>query len=90
MEIIAFAILFISTLYTAFRPATPRYKGQTPSLWNGMQQALLEATCPRTPLPSVSWHQPRIYHEFDNVLLIVFFSHARYDVNLDNYKQVRC
>ncbi|KAF7356315.1 hypothetical protein MVEN_00963800 [Mycena venus] len=28
------------------------------------------------------------YHEFDNVLLIVFFSHARYDVNLDFYQEV--
>ncbi|KAJ7628487.1 hypothetical protein FB45DRAFT_38832 [Roridomyces roridus] len=28
------------------------------------------------------------YHNFDSVLLIVFFSHARYDVNLDFYKQV--
>ncbi|KAJ7507229.1 hypothetical protein B0H11DRAFT_195867 [Mycena galericulata] len=27
------------------------------------------------------------YHEFDNVLLIVFFSHARYDVNLDFWKE---
>ncbi|KAJ6559904.1 hypothetical protein B0H19DRAFT_944947 [Mycena capillaripes] len=28
------------------------------------------------------------YHKFDNVLLIVFFSHARYDVNLDFYREV--
>jgi hypothetical protein len=27
------------------------------------------------------------YHEFDSVLLVVFFSHARYDANLDLYKE---
>ncbi|KAJ7730388.1 hypothetical protein DFH07DRAFT_1066016 [Mycena maculata] len=30
----------------------------------------------------------RDYHALDGVLLIVFFSHARYDVNLDFYREV--
>lgn len=54
-----------------------------------MRHSVVTETCQRKPLASLSWHDPRIYHEFDNVLLIVFFSHARYDVNLDNYKKVR-
>ncbi|KAI5121401.1 hypothetical protein M0805_003173 [Coniferiporia weirii] len=45
--------------------------------------------CTREPLPSVHYFSgERNYHEFDNVLLIVFFSHARYDANLDFYKEV--
>lgn len=54
-------------------------------------QALLppEPTCTRIPLPSEGFFAGnRTYHEFDDVLLIVFFSHARYDVNLDFYKEV--
>ncbi|KAH8114363.1 hypothetical protein DFH11DRAFT_1877670 [Phellopilus nigrolimitatus] len=45
--------------------------------------------CKRDPLPSVHYFPgQRTYHEFDDVLLVVFFSHARYDVNLDYYKEV--
>lgn len=46
-------------------------------------------SCTRRPLrfaPDQS--VPREYHKFDNVLLIVFFSHPRYDVNLDFYHEV--
>ncbi|KAF7979672.1 hypothetical protein HWV62_41667 [Athelia sp. TMB] len=88
LEIISFVALFLSTLYSASHPALPRYKGgQIPSLESGVHHHLVDASCPRPPLASPSWHQPRVYHEFDDVLLIVFFSHARYDVNLDNYKK---
>ena len=45
--------------------------------------------CTRTELPSYSFYPGnRTYHKFDDVLLVVFFSHARYDVNLDYYKEV--
>ncbi|THH11027.1 hypothetical protein EW145_g935 [Phellinidium pouzarii] len=48
-----------------------------------------EPTCIRDSLQSVQYFTgERTYHEFDDVLLIVFFSHARYDVNLDFYKEV--
>lgn len=48
-----------------------------------------KATCHRKPLPSDDfWPHKRTYHAFDNVLLVVFFSHARYDVNLDYYREV--
>ena len=46
-------------------------------------------TCRRKPLQSFFFYpHERKYHAFDNVLLIVFFSHARYEVNLDYYKEV--
>ncbi|THH31162.1 hypothetical protein EUX98_g3021 [Antrodiella citrinella] len=46
-------------------------------------------TCRRKPLLSTSWYpHERSYHAFDDVLLIVFFSHARYDVNLESYREV--
>lgn len=47
------------------------------------------STCRRGNLPSLDYYPgPRTYHEFGDVLLIVFFSHARYDVNLEYYKNV--
>ena len=47
-----------------------------------------EPSCTRTPLPSLDYFSgERTYHHFDDVLLIVFFSHARYDVNLDYYRE---
>lgn len=46
-----------------------------------------EILCTRNPRPpSHIADDDRVYHEFDNVLLIVFFSHARYDANLDFYR----
>lgn len=46
-------------------------------------------TCQRRPLASTSYFPgKRTYHAFDDVLLVVFFSHARYDVNLDYYRDV--
>ncbi|KAH9936270.1 uncharacterized protein B0H18DRAFT_973121 [Fomitopsis serialis] len=45
--------------------------------------------CVRRPLASWTyWPDERTFHAFDNVLLIVFFSHARYDANLDFYREV--
>lgn len=46
-----------------------------------------EVVCTRNPRPlSRIPDGDRVYHAFDNVLLIVFFSHARYDANLDFYR----
>ncbi|KAJ7662887.1 hypothetical protein B0H17DRAFT_952953 [Mycena rosella] len=50
------------------------------------------ADCVRRPLPSSSLYvgpgaRPD-FHAFDDVLLVVFFSHARYDMNLDGYREV--
>jgi len=47
--------------------------------------------CVRKPLPPSSTYVgpgPRPdFHAFDEVLVIVFFSHPRYDVNLDGYRE---
>ncbi|KAJ7366994.1 hypothetical protein DFH08DRAFT_182598 [Mycena albidolilacea] len=43
---------------------------------------------PRKPPASLRPLWQSGYHEFDNVLLIVFFSHPRYDVNLEFHKEV--
>lgn len=44
--------------------------------------------CIRKPLPSHLDSPLQNYTEFSDVLLIVFFSHARYDANLDYHKEV--
>ncbi|KAH9969575.1 hypothetical protein BC827DRAFT_1262811 [Russula dissimulans] len=46
--------------------------------------------CRRKPLHISPLHAPdsRKYRHFDNVLLVVFFSHPRYDTNLDYYREV--
>lgn len=46
--------------------------------------------CKRKPLSFGPLRPPeeRTYTTFDDVLLVVFFSHARYDVNLDYYREV--
>ena len=51
--------------------------------------AVEEQTCKPVTLPSAQFFTgDRMVHAFDDILLIVFFSHARYDVNLDYYKEV--
>lgn len=53
--------------------------------------AQLSTECVRRPLPSSSAYVgsgPRPdFHAFDDVLLIAFFSHPRYDVNMDGYRE---
>ncbi|KAI0317777.1 hypothetical protein OF83DRAFT_98452 [Amylostereum chailletii] len=46
--------------------------------------------CVRRPLSIPPLYPPseRAYRKFDDVLLVVFFSHARYDANLDHYRAV--
>ncbi|CAE6477168.1 unnamed protein product [Rhizoctonia solani] len=52
-----------------------------------------KAWCPRKPLPKLSGRKEtkkraRVTSAFDNILLIVFFSHPRYDVNLDYHLEM--
>jgi len=49
--------------------------------------------CKRNPLPPSTvfpgpGERPKDFHVFDDVLLVVFFSHPRYDVNLEGYREV--
>lgn len=47
------------------------------------------AQCIRKPLPSHQDPQTQgNYAQFSDVLLVVFFSHARYNANLDYHKEV--
>ncbi|KAG8929749.1 hypothetical protein FRC01_003828 [Tulasnella sp. 417] len=49
---------------------------------------LSDRVMPWPPLPpSTQWNGTRTFHAFDDVLLVVFFSHARYDVNLDAHRE---
>ncbi|KAJ7798722.1 hypothetical protein B0H13DRAFT_2167233 [Mycena leptocephala] len=52
----------------------------------------LDSACVRRPLPVSSEYigpgaRPD-FHAFDDILFVVFFSHARYDINLDGYREV--
>lgn len=47
-----------------------------------------QTVCQRRPLHVSPLRNGRNYRHFDNILLIVFFSHARYDTNLDSYREV--
>ncbi|KAI0785245.1 hypothetical protein C8Q75DRAFT_776542 [Abortiporus biennis] len=94
--------LLIKTPYNLlFSPSPPRSQYQLSNLTgqippplinkNDPLQLLLSSqeTCSRKPLQSWSFkpEKNRTYHHFDDVLAIVFFSHARYDVNLDYWKE---
>jgi hypothetical protein len=60
-----------------------------PSVSSTFRMASIYPNCRRKPASSSAQTSlNQLYHEFDNVLLIVFFSHPRYDVNLDYYKEV--
>jgi len=59
------------------------------SIWGKISGASKDPDC-RVPESSALTHAQTItnYTHFSNVLLIVFFSHARYDGNLDFHKEV--
>ncbi|KAJ7766616.1 hypothetical protein B0H16DRAFT_1522008 [Mycena metata] len=75
---------FVSSVYR------PRQQNEPPpSVSQLLRFEALHPSChPRKTPASLRPLWESEYHEFDNVLLIVFFSHARYDVNLDFYKEV--
>jgi hypothetical protein len=82
-------MLLLFALYSTFHEAHVYSRDRTPSVWDALAAQSLMLNCQRKPLASVSYFpRPRTYHHFDNILLIVFFSHARYD-SIDDYKKVR-
>ncbi|CCM01884.1 uncharacterized protein FIBRA_03955 [Fibroporia radiculosa] len=91
-RVLSAVLLLGTTFYLTFTafwgwPMVFRFP-RTPETVMGALDAAL-ADCTRKPLPSLSfWPTERTYHSFDNILLIVFFSHARYDANLDYYREV--
>jgi hypothetical protein len=60
------------------------------SIWRPIPGLSSDRSDCRVPDSSTLTHAQTItnYTHFDNVLLIVFFSHARYDVNLDFHREV--
>ncbi|KAF7797456.1 hypothetical protein EIP86_008653 [Pleurotus ostreatoroseus] len=95
VRIVAVVLAGVFTVYLA--AVSPRAMvvaswsapASAPSLLQQLTLPSHNATCQRKPLQSLSyWPGERKYHAFDNVLLIVFFSHARYDANLDYYQEV--
>ncbi|KAJ7033236.1 hypothetical protein C8F04DRAFT_1104983 [Mycena alexandri] len=66
-----------------YDPAYDRVPALTPT----------DDACIRRQLPVSSAYigpgaRPDDFHAFDDVLLVVFFSHDRYDINLDGYREV--
>lgn len=61
---------------------------KTPSIWGDLNYLppANSSTCRRKRLPIPSMFSAEEYTEFKDVLLIVFFSHPRYDINLDSYR----
>ncbi|KAG8929746.1 hypothetical protein FRC01_003825, partial [Tulasnella sp. 417] len=59
-----------------------------PSPVNSLALSTSSAESVRPPLPpSTQWNGTRTFHAFDDVLLVVLYSHARYDVNLDAHRE---
>lgn len=90
-RIMSGVLLLCSVFYLGFTAREWRAALRSPSQPVTVVDVLSAAskTCTRKPLPSRAyWPTERTYHAFDDVLLIVFFSHARYDANLDYYREV--
>ena len=89
-RIITSLVLVILTTLGLWNPA-PRPRRLSLSHEPYWDPALLRPSlCIRRPLSVKPLHPPhkRPYRKFDDVLLVVFFSHARYDTNLDHYLAV--
>ncbi|KAI0947456.1 hypothetical protein AcW1_007678 [Taiwanofungus camphoratus] len=84
-------LLLSSMFYVAHTASREEILQESPGRPSTIVDILRSALsrCRRRTLPSLTfWPSKRTYHTFDDVLLIVFFSHARYDANLDYYKEV--
>jgi hypothetical protein len=85
------ATVAISSQVTGVGLQSPR-----PTAWfdfASLPPTQTKAWCPRQPLTKLSSRKEtrrraRVTSAFDNVLLIVFFSHPRYDVNLDYHLEM--
>ncbi|KAI6115813.1 hypothetical protein EV401DRAFT_2097058 [Pisolithus croceorrhizus] len=82
-------MLFLASGYTlvghwtaGFSPVASSISGYLGDIGNSRQ-----CISKQSPSHLVSYLQGD-YSHFDNVLLIVFFSHARYDANLDYHKEI--
>jgi hypothetical protein len=91
MFVMLSALIGVIVLHDPYNPFQGRgHSSELFSLKEIFTKAKRPPKCVRRPLPSWAMRSDRSrkYHAFDDVLLIVFFSHARYDVNLDYYQEV--
>jgi hypothetical protein len=84
-----FAVLGLGSTLGAIE-AAPFRSEKSPAAFDNFPFSGQPPICQRRPLRFSPPHASdrRKYNHFDNVLLIVFFSHARYDTNLDFYSEV--
>jgi hypothetical protein len=78
------ALVTVSNVYGSYPPLQPRGLSSIKGVFT---TKVTHPICNRKPTAELL-DSSRKYHNFDNVLLIVFFSHARYDANIDYYKEV--
>ena len=86
-----FAVLGLGSIIGATKAIL--FRLEHPILVSNIQPWRAPSSCQRRPLPfspprDSNSYINRKYTHFDDVLLIVFFSHARYDTNLDSYHDV--
>src|ERR1700677_1417080 len=85
-----FAILGVGSIIGATEAIL--FRSERPILASNVLPLQARPTCQRRQLrfspPHASDSESRKYTHFDDVLLIVFFSHARYDTNLASYRDV--
>lgn len=88
---VVFAVVLVGyLLFVAFAMTHENvWTSRAPKSQWGFTSESKPGTCNRRPLPSHS-HTKTLenYDCFDNILLIVFFSHARYGANLDYHREV--
>ncbi|EUC64301.1 glycosyltransferase family 2 protein [Rhizoctonia solani AG-3 Rhs1AP] len=93
---IACIAVIIATVATSSQGTSVGLQSPRPTPWfdfTSLPPTQSKAWCPRKPLPNLSGRKEtrkraRVTGAFDNVLLIVFFSHPRYDVNLDYHLEM--
>ncbi|QRW08396.1 glycosyltransferase family 2 protein [Ceratobasidium sp. AG-Ba] len=80
---------FIFTMAISSQPTGKGLHSPEPTAWfdfASLPPSQSKAWCPRRPLTKLSGRKQkqssRTSSAFDNILLVVFFSHARYDTNL--------
>jgi hypothetical protein len=86
MALVIFTLLGLGSILGAIEAIHSRPEKSLTSLFYLPDRPI----CRRRPLhvSPLRASDSRKYRYFDDVLLIVFFSHPRYDTNLDSYRKV--
>ncbi|KAG9097711.1 hypothetical protein FS749_005696 [Ceratobasidium sp. UAMH 11750] len=82
-------VAIISTMAVSSQPVGKGLQSPQPTTWfdfSSLPPSQSKAWCPRRPLAKLSGRKhkqgARTSSAFDDILLVVFFSHPRYDINL--------